>query len=110
MDRIFRKLDAEDFTEREGASKELDRLGALAVPRVKARLAEGAPAEMKRRLEAFLAEHGREELAADVLRSLRAVEVLEAVGTPAARKVLGELAGGEPTAALTREAAAALQR
>jgi hypothetical protein len=110
LDRILRKLDADEFKDREAASEELDRLGVPAVPRVKARLAEGASAEVKRRLEVFLAEHDRGEPSPDTLRSLRAVEILEAVDTPAARKVLGDLAAGEPTAALTREAAAAVQR
>jgi hypothetical protein len=110
LGRTLRRLDAEEFPEREAASRELDRLGAVAVPRVKALLAEGTSAERKRRLEAFTAEHDRGELAADVLRSLRAVEILETIGTPVARKILGELAGGEPTAALTRDAAAAVRR
>jgi hypothetical protein len=110
LERILRNLDAEEFALREAASKELGRLGAVAVPRVKTRLAEGGSAEMKKRLETFLAEHDGEDLPSDELRSLRAVEILEAIGTPAARKVLGELASGEPGARLTREAAGAVQR
>jgi hypothetical protein len=65
---------------------------------------------VKKRLEAFLTEHDREDLPAVELRSLRAVEVLEATGTPAARKLLGELASGEPAARLTREAGEAVRR
>jgi WD40 repeat protein len=108
--RIFRDLNSEEFKDREAASKELDRLGPPAVPRVKAELAERLPAEVKRRLEVFLAEHDRESPSPDELRALRAAGVLEAVATPAARKVLGELAGGEPTARRTQEAAGALCR
>jgi hypothetical protein len=110
LGRILRNLDAEEFRRREAASRELNRLGAPAVARVKAWLAEGTSAEVKKRLEAFLAEHDRAELPAAELRALRAVAVLEAAATPAALELLGDLAGGEPTARLTREAAAALRR
>ena len=40
----------------------------------------------------------------------RAVEVLEGLGTPEAKKLLEELARGAPGAALTRDADAALKR
>jgi hypothetical protein len=109
LDRILRNLDAEQFKDREAAAKELDRLGTLAVPRVRAHLARGVSAEVKRRLESFLAEYDRADLSSAELRSLRAVEVLEAIGTAPARKLLAELAGGEP-APLTREAAGAVDR
>ncbi len=74
VERILRNLDADDFKDREAANKELDRLGAAAVPRIKARLEAGAPPEMKKRLEAFLVEHDREDLPADELRSLRCLK------------------------------------
>ena len=41
---------------------------------------------------------------------LRAVEVLERIGTPEARQVLAKLADGAPEARLTQEAKASLQR
>jgi RNA polymerase sigma factor (sigma-70 family) len=110
LSQILRNLDAEEFRTREAASRELNRLGAPAVPRVKAWLAEGTSAEVTKRLEAFLAEHDRADLPAAELRALRAVALLEAAATPAARKLLGDLAGGESTARLTQEAAAASRR
>ena len=64
-----------------------------------------------RREEFILSKVGRaapESVA--VLRGLRAIEVLEAIGTAEARTILQELAKGTPGAKLTREAAAALAR
>jgi hypothetical protein len=46
----------------------------------------------------------------DVRRALRATAVLEDLATPAARKLLEELAAGAPEARLTRDAQAALAR
>ncbi len=43
------------------------------------------------------------------MQALRAVEVLERVGTPEARQILEDLARGAPEARLTREAKAALE-
>src|SRR5437879_4965288 len=67
------------------------------------------PLEVKRRLEVLL-----EKLStwpAKTLRQVRAVEVLEHSGTPAARAVLEwVLREGAPEARLTREAETALRR
>jgi hypothetical protein len=46
----------------------------------------------------------------EMLRSLRAVEVLEQIATPAAREHVKSLAGGADGATLTRAAAEALKR
>jgi WD40 repeat protein len=110
IEKIFRKLDSDAFKEREEASKELGELGVAAVAAVKARLAGSVSAEAKRRLEEFLAAYNTEEIPPDELRALRAVEVLEAIDSPAARKFLIELADGAPGARLTQAAAAAVRR
>jgi hypothetical protein len=47
---------------------------------------------------------------AERLRALRALQVLEYIGTPEAREHLRRLAKGVAHAQLTREAAAALER
>jgi hypothetical protein len=59
---------------------------------------------------AFLDRFDQAEPSPARLRELRAVELLEGVGTPAAEQYLAELAQGAAGAPLTREAAAALGR
>ena len=49
-------------------------------------------------------------IGADDLRMLRAIEVLERIGTPEAKELLGRLAKGAPGARLTAEAKGSLAR
>jgi len=110
LDRIFRQLDSNRFKDREEASTELDRLGASVVGRVKARLEKTESEEVRSRVKQFLAKYDHAGPQAEELRALRGVEVLEALATPEAKKMLAELARGEETSQLTREAARAVQR
>ena len=64
--------------------------------------------ELRRRIENLLDKLS--PASPETLRLLRALEVLENVRTPEARKVLQKLASGVPGARLTREAKAALTR
>jgi truncated hemoglobin YjbI len=64
---------------------------------------------VRRRLESLLdSVEGPGE--AEWLRDVRALEVLEHIGTPEARQVLKVLAEGAPEARLTQEAKASLER
>ncbi len=110
LDRIFTDLGSDEPATRERATKELAEYGESAVPGVQARL-EGKPtAESRARALAFLKSFEKGTLSAVRLRQLRAVELLEGLGTPAARKFLAELAAGASGVPLTIDAAAALKR
>jgi RNA polymerase sigma factor (sigma-70 family) len=110
LDRAFADLDSEDFATREKASRRLAEWGELAVPGVRKRLDKTESAEVRRRALDFLSQFDPATLKPDRLRQLRAVELLEGIGTPAARDLLSELAKGAAEAPLTRDATAALER
>jgi hypothetical protein len=109
VDRLLSELDSDDFATRERAAKELEGLGERAEPALRKALTGEPSAELRQRAEGLLE---KLDLARspEQLRGVRAVEVLEQLGTEEARKLLQELANGEPAARLTREATAALGR
>jgi RNA polymerase sigma factor (sigma-70 family) len=111
--RLITALDAESFDEREAATEELASLGEVAEPALAA-LVGGRPLpEARSRAEGLLKrvrEPGDRRPTGESLRPVRAVEVLEAVGTPEARELLEALAKGAPGATLTREARESLGR
>jgi hypothetical protein len=108
VQRLLCDLDADDFDTRQRAASELAKVAEQAEPLLRKALKESPSAEAKRRIEEALA--GLGALTTEQLRGLRAVEVLERIGTPEARKLLEEVAGGAKEARLTREARAALER
>jgi hypothetical protein len=86
-------------------------MGTSAEPSLREALAGQPSLEARRRIERLLDRLGTPSaLLPEEARSLRAVEVLEYVGSPAAREVLGRLARGAPHARLTQEARASLKR
>jgi RNA polymerase sigma factor (sigma-70 family) len=104
-------LDAVDFAARERASAALEVLGPRAAPALRRALEGPASAELRGRAERLLGRIGRAgDLPSAELVQLRAVEALEANGTPEARQVLAGLAAGKPEDAAAREAAASLAR
>jgi hypothetical protein len=110
VNRLLADLDAEDFATRERAARELEHQAEPTAPLLRKALEAGPSPEARRRLERILAKVDKGEWDAESLRALRAIEVLEAIGTPAAQKVLQATAGGEPGARLTEEAKASLER
>jgi RNA polymerase sigma factor (sigma-70 family) len=110
LERLIADLDSKEFAVREKASAELEKFGELAEPALKTALAAKPSLETSRRLEDLLDKALSPKLSADQLRTLRAVEVLEHIGTPEARQALQALARGAPGARPTQEAQAALER
>jgi WD40 repeat protein len=108
--RLCTDLDSDEFAVRSRAQKELEKLGAEAVPTLREVLAGGPSFEVRKRLESLLVHASAGNLTAEELRQVRALAVLERAGTPEARKVLAALAGGRADARLTREAKASLER
>jgi sugar lactone lactonase YvrE len=88
--RLLADLDGDNFAIREKASNELLQLGGSAEPALRKALSNKPSPEARRRIERLLKSVGGRHL-----RSMRAVEVLERVGTDEAREQLEKLAGGE---------------
>jgi hypothetical protein len=108
--RLLKALDSDEATARDKAARELASLGPLAAPTLRAALEAPPSAEVKRRIEDLLERLAAPLTAPEALREVRAVEVLERIGSADARGLLGDLARGAPEARLTREAQSSLAR
>jgi WD40 repeat protein len=109
--RLLKDLDSDDFEARERASDELATLGAQAERTLREALkANKVSAEKRRRLRELLAKLDAGEPAPESLRAVRAVEVLEMIGTAEARQVVAALAAGASGFEVTIQAKAALER
>jgi hypothetical protein len=107
---LIADLDHDEFARRERASQELQKLGELAVPAVRKALAADPSPEARRRLREVLEALDEQALYRIRLRSVRALQVLEGMGTPEAMKVVAAIARGAPQAHRTQEAKATLRR
>ncbi|HTU21177.1 MAG TPA: WD40 repeat domain-containing protein [Gemmataceae bacterium] len=108
--RCIAELDSDEFKVREQAHKFLENQGETAEFALRGALRETTSAEVRRRIHDLLEKLRKASLSPKSLQELRAVEVLEHIGTPEARNVIASLAKGAPQARLTREAKAALKR
>ncbi len=109
LERLLRDLDADAFETRLKATEELEQLVDAAAPALRKKLTERPTLEVRRRIQQILAKL-EPSASTERLRVLRAIQVLEYIGTPEARKYLETLAGGLADARLTQEAKAALAR
>jgi hypothetical protein len=106
--RLIEGLDDDDPDVRERATEDLKYAGQRAEKALRAALAKPPSLEVKKRATAIL--KNLTPLRPERLRFLRAVEVLEALGSPAAQKQLERLAGGLAGTEETEDARAALAR
>ncbi len=107
---LLKGLDDDRFEVREAASRELEKLGPATHAALRQTL-EGKPsAEVRRRLESLLEKAGSISQSPDLLRRLRAIQVLEAIGSKEARNLIAEIASGVSHAPETLAAKEVIER
>jgi WD40 repeat protein len=108
--RLIAELDSSRFAARQKAMRELEGLGDRAESELARTLHGQASLEVRQRIEQLLSKLQTPVAAPGLLRSLRAVEVLEQIGLPEAAQILQTLAAGGTDNRLTKVAATALSR
>jgi HEAT repeat protein len=107
---ISRGGSSPQFLVRQKAEAELRRLGNQVTPSLKKALKTAPSPEVERRLQNLLKNNEDGLAHGDGLRGIRAVEVLEWLGTPPARALLQKLAADPTPGPLRAEARAAVAR
>jgi WD40 repeat protein len=97
-------LDSDAFAVRDNAFKQLEDLGISAVPSLRQLLKKDQSLEVRRRLETLLVRAPDPAASPELLRRLRAIQVLERLNGKDARSLLTDLSGGVAEAAETQEA------
>jgi hypothetical protein len=108
IEKVIALLEDKDFKTRENATRELRQMGNQAKTALQASLSSRRSVEFNRRVDELLADV--KQYNPNELREFRAVEILEVIGTPAAKSILESIAKGAPGIKLTDEALAALER
>jgi WD40 repeat protein len=107
---LVANLDGQRYETRQRATEELEQLGDLAEAALRQVLGGKPSLEMRQRVEQLVQKLEEPIKDPERLRALRAIEVLEEINTPEARRLLERLAKGAPESRLTQEARAALER
>lgn len=103
-------LDSDTFAVREAAQRELEQWGEVVAAALKKALRDKPSLEARKRMERLLADMTSRAPSGKYLAVLRALIVLERIGTPAARRVLEKMAQGNTLDRRTRAAKSALKR
>jgi len=106
----IKDLDSDLFNVRDKAMRELEKLGEQAAPGLRTAQKANASLEVRLRIDKLLRQLNGPITQRDKLRILRAVQVLERLGTDEAKSLLHKYASGTPGARLTEEAQDALAR
>jgi hypothetical protein len=110
LQRLVGELDHKNFGTRQKASKELEKLEGQARLALEQALAKPPSAEAQSRIKKLLDRLEAPLSLPEDRRMVRAVEILERIGSPEARELLARLATGASGARLTREAAESAAR
>jgi hypothetical protein len=108
--KLIADLDSDDFLTRQAAAKEMEAVGGEATAALRTAAEKSPSAEVRRTAGELAAKADAPATRPDDLRVLRAVEVMEHLGTPAARDTLKAWAAGPAGHRLTTEASAAARR
>lgn len=107
---LLADLDSDTYRTRQTANRAPIPLGELAEAALRRALTNHPSLELRRRIEDVLERIELGPPPPETLRELRAIEALEHIGTPEARRCLKALAKGAPKARQTREAKEARER
>ena len=110
IEKLIADLESNQFEVREKANTELEKLGELAQPALQKVLDSQLSLETRQRVERILEKLTGQAPPPEVLRNIRAVQLLEQMASPEAKQLLQALAKGAPGDKLTRQAEAALKR
>lgn len=110
IDKLIKDLDSEQFSTRTQATRDLEALAELAEPSLRKALHASTSLESQRRIGTILEKLATPLADPERLRALRAVTVLESIGTAESHRLLEAMAKGARGAILTREAQSSLER
>jgi hypothetical protein len=110
VQKLIQELDDDDFEVRSRATAELEDLGELASDALRKAAGKTELPEVQRRLKDLLDRLEAFPVSGERLRALRAMRLLDQIGTADAREVLERMAMGGATSRVTIAAKAALER
>ena len=110
VDKLVAELDSDNYGVREKATKELIATGELAIVPLQKLLEKEPSREAERRAQMILKKVKEPVLTPDRLRALEAIELLEQLRSPEAKRLLEEIAREALIVQLRQEAVQALQR
>ena len=104
------KLDSDTYAVREGAFRDLKKLGSTIEGELRKSLDGKLSSEVRKRVEKLLEPWEKRPASPEELRYVRALQVLEQVGGPEARALVARLAEGAPGSWVTQQAQLAVKR
>jgi WD40 repeat protein len=110
VQQLVMDLGNEQFSVRNNATLQLETLAEVVEGVLRNAITKNPPLEAQQRIGALLSKLKGPVTSPKKMQIVRAVEVLELIGSPEAQRVLESLAGGAPGARETEEAKASLER